>query len=370
MIPHWFKFQRNLLTTAQAMSAGTDAVLVFLDACGLCFDAESLDGEIPASRVPAIGRTLLAHDGWSRERLQAAVAAATLHGLLSPGEQIGSLLVRDWAEFIRPPIDGQTRTANWRARARDDSPVTGVTDEHVTQKRKRREDHRTPPPQCEPQGGGGGGGEEQPSALTPEQQDMADTLGRCGIFLMSKSKRYELACILVTRGRNPHDIEDLASHAKTKEGLKDPGAWMAQVLQDPAAMVGALNDAARAMRGSASIYGEDAPALIGPGDPSRVPDPTKFGMKWCDACKGQAVGEHWKHHGPVGWRPGDPIPHEQPPEAPRENPMGDPADWMKSLAKKTDGAKGAKSEAEMEAEHAKKLLKFKKWVAKNEEASA
>lgn len=314
MIPHWFKFQRNLLTTAQAMSAGTDAVLIYLDACGLCFDAESVDGEIPTSQIASVGRTLLAHDGWTKDRVAAGVEAARLHGLLLPGEQNGALVVRDWADFIRPPVEGRGRTAKWRSKERDDDPVTGVTDgPSPRREEKTREDKRTTTTTRararEPQVGGGGG----VSDLTPEQRDVERSLMKAGVFVLSEASRNELACLIVTRGRNAQDVDDLIVHARGKKGIEDPARWLATVLQDSDAMAGALEEAQRAARGGAGsgLYW-DGP-VPGRGDAGTCLDPADHGIKRCDQCERDEFGVHGVDHGPswwsqYGWRPGQPPP--------------------------------------------------------------
>lgn len=292
--PLWIKFPRHTHSTAQAQAAGSDAVLIWLDAACMCFDAGSDDGIIPTNLRPVIGRSLLVYPDWSAGRILAAISACITNGLLI--EKDRGVQVKDW-RHIRPAKDDSERQAEARDRKRDaasrESHGAVVTSPLPSRAEQSRAENTTTT--TEDGGAGGGGGGEQP-LLTP-------TLARHGVFSGSTGKRLALARDLAARGVNEFDIDDLASVA-AKKGLDNPSGWLANVLQDAATTAAELGR----LRQPIPLYDEAGGALRSDDARSQPMKPEDVGIVWCEVCRGTALGKHWEDHGPVGWRKGDKAP--------------------------------------------------------------
>lgn len=307
--PLWFKFPRHIHTRPDVMAAGTDAVLVYLDAACLCFDAESNDGVIPVSRVPLIGRGLLVHADWNLERISKAIAACEATGLFVSGSFGVRLL--DWDD-LKPESKDAARMAAKRDAERNANEKRTESEQAfaVRSPEKSREEQSRAP--------WVGGGDCSP---------LREVLKGFGTYTRSPALLHSTADRLAQEGCTAFDLEDLWSEAKTGN---DPAAVMASFLKEPGAWRRILEEVRAQTRGKTGpLYGEAA--LVTPGDPARSVDPDKVGVVWCDWCRTQAMGKHWVDHGPIGWRPGDPVPEDaQPPDA---KPMPT-AKEFKVLAKK------------------------------------
>lgn len=336
--------------------------------------AEGQAGTVATSHV---NRAMRAY-GWPIERTGAALAALFTTGALAE-EPANFVKIADWGDFWYCGQSATERKANQRAREAchgggRDTPVTGgaVTSDRQTDRQTVPTTTTTRAGAREDVGGGGGGGGRSDNTMSPQQAEVFDALTKAVVFPASRPNRVQLACLLVNRGVSPQDIDDLTVYANSQQGIANPGAWLADVLKDSGSTTAAIREAQRLARKGASIYGEDAPDLVTPGDPSRCIKPADVGIVWCDECKATALGKHWIDHGPIGWRPGQPKPEktEAPPTPPAPQPVGDPSDWIKVLGKKTHVDSEPTTERKQDEATAKKLLKFKQDLARDVEKRA
>lgn len=353
--PLWIKMPRNLHSRSDVLAAGSDAVLVYLEAACLCFDDGS-DGTIPARKAVVIGRTLLAHQDWNADRLARAIEACVIHGLLARSKN-GTVTVTDWAD-MKPRSKSAEQKEEQRLSAKCPRNVREMSAESPPglDPEKRREDQRReqlPPPthpsqvadERSEQGGWVGGGDENHPGDT-----LRRNLGTLGVFSRSPAQQSETADRLAAEGCTEHDLEDLWAEARKGN---DPPALMASFLRAPGGWKRVLEESRKAA--TPPLYEERG--LITPGDPKRSVDPASVGLAPCPECNGvSSYGKHGVDHGPLawaahGWRPGQPPPVVSDPAAAKPTPP--------------PKAKRVKPEATEEQERAQKLAALKEYAAKN-----